>query len=204
MLAARRSCTNLLLCSDGTGIAGWRPPSGESVRALRGEAVTTGAPAGRDNSLGAVHLRQEGGKRVAAANLVAGSLHECEPVAVVDLLLWADLLGENLERDFAQSLAPQERVELLDPQLVGQSADALELGQKPLVPGDLLLEPLDKRPQPLDLAALLDNPAAQEPILSEYRLIDSVSPQRHRVPHGRDRRLGGGRKPSVPVRVAPR
>jgi hypothetical protein len=64
-------------------------------RALRGKPITAASMTDRDHALGAIHLSEEGCERISAANLVSGLSHQCEPVAVVDLLPRPDLLGKS-------------------------------------------------------------------------------------------------------------
>ena len=106
--------------------------------ALRGKSVTAASMSDRDHALGTIHLGEEGCKRIPAANLVSGLSHQCKPVAIVDLLARADLLGKNFESDFAQPLPAENRIKLFNPKLISEPACALELGKESLIPLNLL------------------------------------------------------------------
>jgi hypothetical protein len=124
---------------------------------------------------------------------VPGVLNEGKPVAIVDFAPGPDLFGENLERDLTQALSPQHRIELVDPQLVGQPENALKLKEKALVAGNLLLEPLNQRAQTLHLRTLLNDPAAHHSVLREHRLGGGAARQSSFLTHGADPRRAGGR-----------
>lgn len=93
-----------------------------------------------------IDLGEEGRQRVSAADLMSGTLDERKPVAIVNLAAGPDRLGENLQRNLAQTLPSKHRVEFIDAQLIGQAEDAFELDQQALIAGDLILEPPNERP----------------------------------------------------------
>jgi hypothetical protein len=125
----------------------------------------------RDHALGTIHLGEEGCERIPAANPVSGLSHQCEPVAIVDLFPRADLLGKDFESDFAQPLPAENRIKLLNPKLIGEPACTFELGKEPLIPLNLLLEPLDQGSQAFNLRALIVDPAVEHAIFGEERFI---------------------------------
>jgi hypothetical protein len=125
----------------------------------------------RDNTLGAIHLGEECCERIAATNLVSGLADKGEPVAVVNLFARANLFGEDFESDFAQALAAENRIELLNPKLICKPTRTLKLGEEPLIPLNLLFQPLGQASQALNLRALIVDPAVEQTIFGKERFI---------------------------------
>ncbi|MEA2312717.1 MAG: hypothetical protein QOE28_2685 [Solirubrobacteraceae bacterium] len=113
-----------------------------------------------------MHLCEEGGDWVLAADLMAVCDQQLVPGSVVDLPVGAPLGLEDLDGDLLQPLPAQPRRQLFNPQLARDSQRASEFLEEMLVSSRALLESISEASQPIGLSALSFDAREQHLVLA--------------------------------------
>ena len=111
--------------------------------------------------------------------------NEVVPLAIVDVRTRAELVTENADRDFRQSLAAKSLIQRLQPELRGDPEHAVEFDEQVLISRQLLLEVSRDVAQALELIALsvdavCKRSAFVEQLLRELRACHALQVTRPR------------------------